>query len=145
MDALISDVNTALAALRHITHGIFPAELTRFGLAAALRAHLRDAAFDQLDDMRFGPSVEVAAYFCCVEAAELLAPPLHVAVRAGSDQLRIDVQGTGIRSADLSMIIDRLAPLAGDAVLVGSAIEIRIPATPITAESAAMTAAVAPG
>lgn len=145
LDALIREVNSALEALRHITHGIFPAELARFGLATALRTHLRGAAFDQLDDARFDEPVEVAAYFCCVEAAELLAPPLHVSVAAASDRLRIDVGGAGVRSADLSMIIDRLAPLDGTAVLIGSAIEIRIPATSVTAGSAAMTAAAAPG
>jgi GAF domain-containing protein len=145
LDALIGEVNSALQALRHITHGIFPAELARFGLATALRTHLRGAAFDQLDDARFDEPVELAAYFCCVEAAELLAPSLRVSVAAASDQLSIDVEGTGVRSADLSMIIDRLAPLEGTAVLGGSAIEIRIPATPVTAGSAAMTAAAAPG
>ena len=145
LDALIDEANAALDALRHITHGIFPAELTRFGLATALRSHLRSAAFDQLDDVRFDEPVEVAAYFCCVEAAELLTPPLRLRVAAARDQLCIGVQGAGVRSADLSMITDRLAPLAGKAVRIGSAIEIRIPVTPITAGSAAMTAAAAPG
>src|SRR5262249_38417488 len=145
LTVLIGEVNSALHALRHITHGIFPAELARFGLATALRTHLRGAAFDHLDDARFDEPVEVAAYFCCVEAAELLVPPLRASVAAASDQLCIDVEGAGVRSVDLSMIIDRLAPLAGTAVLDGSAIEIRIPAAPITAVSAAMTAAAAPG
>jgi hypothetical protein len=145
LTALISEVNTALQDLRHITHGIFPAELARFGLATALRTHLGGAAFDQLDDARFDEPVEVAAYFCCVEAVELLAPPLRARVAVETNQLRIDIKGAGVRSTDLSMIIDRLAPLDGTAVLVGTAIEIRIPATPITAVSAAMTAAAAPG
>lgn len=145
LNALIREVNTALQALRHITHGIFPAELARFGLATALRTHLRGAAFGRLDDARFEEPVEVAAYFCCVEAAELLAPPLRVSVAAASNQLCIDVEGAGVRSADLSMIIDRLAPLDSTAVLVGSAIEIRITSTPVTAVPAAMTAAAAPG
>ncbi len=37
---------------------------------------------------------------CCVEAAELLAPPLHTSVAAASGQLCIDVEGAGVRSDD---------------------------------------------
>jgi hypothetical protein len=70
-------------------------ELARFGLATALRTHLRAAAFDQLDD-------------------------------------------------DLSMIIDRLLrSLAPQCSL--APIALRIPAMPVTAASAAMTGATAPG
>jgi hypothetical protein len=118
-------------------------ELARFGLATALRTPCgprRSISSTTPDSI----SIEVAAHFCCVEAAELLAPPLHTSVAAASDHLGIDVEGGSVRCDDLSMIIDRLLRSPAPQCSLAS-IALRIPAMPVTAASAAMTGAAAPG
>lgn len=145
LDRMIGTVNTALTALRRISHGIFPVHLGRSGLTAALRSQLMDTAAVVGVDARFERSVELAAYFCCVEAVELLDPPIRVAVSVDDSALAIEVAGASVRSTDLSLLIDRLAPLEGLARFgTGPRVKIRIPVR-VSAAPTPMSAAVAPG
>ena len=75
LGSLIESLNAALEALREITRGVFPAQLTRSGLPTALGSHLARARStarlvveDSAVGRRFDPRVEAAAYFCAAEA-----------------------------------------------------------------------------
>ncbi len=145
IDRMIGSVNAALEALRRITHGIFPVHLARSGLTAALRSQLADTASVVGTGARFERPVELAAYFCCVEAVELLEPPVQVTVAADDGALTIEVAGSEGRSTDLSLLADRLAPLGGLARFgAGPQIEIYVPLL-VTASLTASIASVAPG
>jgi hypothetical protein len=145
LDRMIGSVNAALDALRRITHGIFPVHLARSGLTAALRSQLTDTALVAGTDARFDRSVELTAYFCSVEAVELIEPPARVTVTDDSSALRIQVAGTAVRYNDLALLIDRLAPLGGQAQFAdGAHVEIYIP-TRVNALPTAIPASVVPG
>ena len=89
-----ASLNAALESLREITRGVFPAQLARSGLPAALASLL--ARTDALraaggrglrgQGRRFDPRVEAAAYFCVAEAARAFDDPVAVvlSVRVGS-------------------------------------------------------------
>jgi signal transduction histidine kinase len=92
LEPLVQSVTAALEALREITRGVFPAQLTRSGLPSALGsllAHGNTTGQLIVDDgaagQRFDPQVEAAAYFCVAELARELGQPVlvHLAVRAG--------------------------------------------------------------
>ena len=67
------ELRTALAELRDVAHGIFPAVLADEGLAAALEAFAEEAAIpvelSDLPERRFETAVETAAYFVVSETA----------------------------------------------------------------------------
>ena len=145
LDELIGIVNAALEVLRKITHGIFPVHLQRAGLTAALRSQLTGTAAVTGTDARFALAVELAAYFCAVEAVELVEPPVRITVAVDDSGLVMTVAGAAVRPGDLSLLLDRLAPLHGRAwVESGSAVRVEIPVA-VTAVPTAMTAAAAPG
>ncbi len=79
--AQLADATTELSmcidGLRELARGIYPPVLTARGLAAALRAQVRTAPNEvlirstpALDRHRPAAAVEVAAYFCCLEAIQ---------------------------------------------------------------------------
>jgi signal transduction histidine kinase len=69
-----ADTVDALETLRDLARGIYPPVLADQGLAAALQAQARRAAFpvqihaDGIE--RYDQEVEAAAYFCCLEALQ---------------------------------------------------------------------------
>jgi hypothetical protein len=72
VEPLIAEVNAALEALRELTRGVFPAQLVRGGVEAALRSFpLRvDPA---LAERRFPARVEAAVYFACTQTGATAA------------------------------------------------------------------------
>ena len=82
------DIELALDQIRRLAHGIYPAELRDIGIAAALRTVARGlpvpAAVHDATRRRFDMPVEMAVYFCCLEA-------LQNAVKHGGPGVRIDV------------------------------------------------------
>ena len=68
------DLSRALAELRDLAHGIYPAVLESEGLSGALRDCAQRAAITtELDcdgATRYPPEVEAAVYFCCLEALQ---------------------------------------------------------------------------
>ncbi len=77
LDDLADQATGALAALRDLARGVFPAVLADRGLAAALTAHVartcpgtRLEGASALDGARFPPAVEAGVYFCCLEALQ---------------------------------------------------------------------------
>lgn len=74
IEALCDEVDQALAELREVTHGLYPAVLSRYGVAAALRsASSRAAVPVRVEDVgisRHDEAIEHAVYFCCLEALQ---------------------------------------------------------------------------
>jgi signal transduction histidine kinase len=71
---LKEDLGRALAELRDLAHGIYPAVLEHEGLAAALRAAVEQAPISGTVESngagRYKPELEAAVYFCCLEALQ---------------------------------------------------------------------------
>jgi signal transduction histidine kinase len=95
-----SELAAALAQLRDLAHGIFPAVLADEGLAAALEA-LTEAAtipieITALPDERLDPAAEAAAYFVVSEIVRQdHATALIVKAAHRDRQLVIEVEGHG--------------------------------------------------
>jgi signal transduction histidine kinase len=82
-DEIRKDLDRALAELRDLAHGIYPAQLQNEGLAGAVRAAVDRAAIPvdlNCDGIgRYQPEIEAAIYFCCLEALQ------NAAKHAGED------------------------------------------------------------
>jgi signal transduction histidine kinase len=76
-------MDEALKALRLVAHGIYPELLHDRGLAEALKAAARDmpvpALFRATGIGRYSEDVELAVYYCCLEALQ------NVVKHAGRD------------------------------------------------------------
>ncbi len=74
IDEIKGDVQTAIAELRALAHGIFPPLLVSGGLTDALPAAAGRAALpttvDLVDVGRYGNDIEAAVYFCTLEALQ---------------------------------------------------------------------------
>ncbi|MCE9623225.1 MAG: GAF domain-containing protein [Actinomycetia bacterium] len=73
IDEIRGDLQTAIAELRALAHGIFPPLLMSGGLAEALPAAAARAALPTTTDIVVGrhqQEVEAAVYFCCMEAMQ---------------------------------------------------------------------------
>jgi signal transduction histidine kinase len=73
-DELLDELDSAIAELRDLAHGIYPPVLAIRGLPAALAAAGRRAPIpveiDAAEIDRFDQPIEAAAYFCCLEAIQ---------------------------------------------------------------------------
>jgi signal transduction histidine kinase len=74
LDQLADDVKTTIQELRELAHGIYPPLLADSGLGEALRAAANrsplpvEVTADGIG--RYGPEIEAAVYFCCLEALQ---------------------------------------------------------------------------
>ena len=109
-----------LDALREMTQGLFPAVLSRRGLAPALRAHVaRIGRADELtvaaslDGRRFREPTEAAAYFCGVAAMRDLDSPARLALTMEAGRLVLEATGGRHRVGDWSAIVDRADAVDG--------------------------------
>ena len=66
VEPLITEVTAGLEALRELTRGVFPAQLARGGVEAALRSFPLSVE-PSLAGRRFPTRVEAAIYFCCTQ------------------------------------------------------------------------------
>jgi hypothetical protein len=121
VDALIAGTNEGLEALRTLTRGVFPAQLTRRGLASALSTHLEETGVaytlsaEGAATGRFRQEVESAAYFCAVEVVRQLQGPLRAELNADTTGLTLTL--TGYSEAPLEgttrHLVDRVETLGG--------------------------------
>ena len=116
---MLVSTNAALEALREITRGVFPAQLTRAGLAPALASLVARAGStgrlvveESAAARRFSPRVEAAAYFCAAEATRDLDDPILV-LAAEDDVLRLVTTGTDRRGIAHDDIRDRVESAGG--------------------------------
>ncbi len=87
------DVDHVTDQLRDLAHGIYPALLTSYGLAAALVSagvHAgRDVTVQATGVRRCRPEVEIAVYFACLAALD------NAAKHAGPAPVSVDLSDTG--------------------------------------------------
>jgi signal transduction histidine kinase len=122
-------VDTAIAEIRRLAHGIYPPLLISGGLPEALPALAARAAVPVQLDLgpldRYPPSTEAAFYYCCSEALQNAAkhggPGTTVTVTAGADErtLTLTISDTGsgfnpkIMGMGLTNMTDRLSAIGG--------------------------------
>ncbi len=142
---LIESLNLAVAALREITRGVYPAQLARSGLPTALASLLaRTSSSARLVvepsavDRRFDPRVEAATYFCVAEAIHDLGDPVVVLLEAHDDQLQLVVRGRDQGGLPLRHMQDRVEAAGGSVWITEqdghTVIEVRGP-TPVAPSS----------
>ena len=126
----------ALAELRDLAHGIYPAILTEAGLAAAL-ATLADAAplpveIRDAAQVRHPAAVETAAYLLVAEALDDAAgrDASHAAVSAVQDggRLLVTVEDDGTaRTSAMVQLADRVGALDGRLTVEPTRLEAELP------------------
>jgi signal transduction histidine kinase len=112
-------VADALDALRRLSHGVFPTQLSRSGLGPALRSLLArtDLAAslvldDEVADRRFPPGVEAAIYFCCDQVAREATEGFAVRLSGMPGQVILHVEPHPPRPG-LQAAADRIEALGG--------------------------------
>ncbi|HEY7015809.1 MAG TPA: histidine kinase [Streptosporangiaceae bacterium] len=92
LDQLADDVKNTIQELRELAHGIYPPLLADSGLGEALRAAANRSPLSvgvTAEGIgRYGPEIEAAVYFCCLEALQNAgkhAPQARVEVRVWED------------------------------------------------------------
>jgi signal transduction histidine kinase len=110
-------LHAAVADLRDVAHGLFPAVLSDEGLGAALEAlaeHVPRLVPGTFPDKRFTTPVESAAYFVVAEALRL-APTGDVAVAAilRDGRLIVDVRAETQLTGGRTRLEDRVGAVGG--------------------------------
>jgi signal transduction histidine kinase len=122
VDAAEAELRAALAELRELARGIYPAVLVDEGLATAIEA-LAEAgpvpiAIDSLPDERFVPAVEAAAYFLVAEIVKSGATSgVLVSARRSDSRLLVDIDSAGRLDDGLVELEDRIGALDGALVV----------------------------
>jgi signal transduction histidine kinase len=112
------ELREALAELRELAHGIYPAALTDEGLAAAVEALAEkspvEVDVDALPDERFRAPVEAAAYFLIAETVKRgSGTRVTVSAARRDGDLLVDLAGNGEIAEDLIDMQDRVGALNG--------------------------------
>jgi signal transduction histidine kinase len=113
-----TEVRQALAELRELAHGLYPAPLTEEGLGAALEALAEQTssplALRGLPRGRFEPNVEAAAYFVVAETLKRSRPRRAAVDAACADgRLVIEVETDRQPPGELTDLQDRVGALEG--------------------------------
>jgi signal transduction histidine kinase len=126
VDAADTELRAALAKLRELAHGIYPAVLADEGLAPAVKALAESSPvplrIESLTPERQPQDVETAAYFLIAEVARR-GHLDRATVRAVSEegQLRVEIVADGELDANLVDLEDRIGALDGSLVVDRSA------------------------
>jgi GAF domain-containing protein len=137
---LLTSMNTAMASLREITRGVFPAQLTRSGLPTALGSLLARPGLtgpqsltveDSAVGLRFDPRVEAAVYFCVAEATRAFEDPVAVVLSVHAGELHLSVSGTDRGGLSMHHMRDRIGATGGSVSTTGrngrTVVEVRAP------------------
>jgi signal transduction histidine kinase len=115
LDEADAELRHAIAELRELAHGIFPAVLADEGLAAAVEALAEEARVPirivDLPDDRYPIAVETAAYTVVTEAARTADRGLTVRGEQIDGTLVVEVAGGG--DLDAVALADRIGALDG--------------------------------
>jgi signal transduction histidine kinase len=122
IDEALAEVRAALADLRELAAGIFPAVLADEGLAAALEALGEDAGagvrLGELTWQRVDPAIESAAYFVVAEALRRNGGQRRVGVSAARRDGSIIVAVDGLGAVpDEVALADRVGAIDGSIVV----------------------------
>jgi signal transduction histidine kinase len=118
-EPLLAAADAALDALREITRGVFPSQLSRSGLEPALSSLLARSGTGLLvvdpsaAGQRLDPRVEAAAYFCVVEASRDLDPPIEVTLGVPDGRLRVAISGRERGELTVAVLRDRVEAAGG--------------------------------
>jgi signal transduction histidine kinase len=124
-----AEVQAALAELRGLAHGIFPAVLHDRGLAAAIRALAEWSPLtvvNGLPDERFNSVVETTAYFTVAALSGRDGTTVQVASEDGRLVVRVVAPATDPDA--VTEVADRVSALDGSLRIQRSAIETRVTA-----------------
>jgi len=131
IDEARDEVDAALASLRDVGHGLFPALLAEEGLAAALEALTEEAPveidFEGRPGGRLDPTVEAAVYFVVAETLRRSrCAPRRLRVTVHADRVVVEA-GADLTSDDLVHLEDRVGAAGGtlDTVLEDGSVTIR--------------------
>lgn len=137
VEPLLAQATAALEALRHVTRGVYPAQLARAGLDPAVRQLVGATAGAVLDAgplPRLDPRIEATGYFCVAEAVRDL-DSARVDVEMAADQLVIVVSGIERGPLSVDNMRDRVAVVGGRLDLrregPGVTVEITLPSWPV--------------
>ncbi len=125
LDRLVEETSATLAALRELTRGIFPAMLTRSGLAAAVGSLLTGESasttltHEGVEGVRYSPDIEAAAYVACREAMQAATPPSCITLSGSDEGLEVVIQGSSLDVFDWSACLDRVAAAGGSLTVHG--------------------------
>jgi signal transduction histidine kinase len=123
-DAIL-EVREALAELRAISHGLFPALLGDEGLAAAIAGLAEGSTVPvtlaSLPPGRMNRRAEMAAYHVVAEAVRAATGPVHVDVAATDQLLRVAVEGVDLPADVLLEVADRVGAADGEVAVERSA------------------------
>ncbi|WP_244975959.1 sensor histidine kinase [Nocardia huaxiensis] len=160
-------LQTAIAEIRRLAHGIYPVLLAQGGLRAALPAAAVRCPIPvnvHVEELgRYRAEVETALYYCCLEALQNAAKhggprarvsvsawqsPRTLTVTVSDDGVGFDPATTG-SGAGLTNMTDRLAVIGGtlsvrSAPGVGTRVTATVPTEPISGAAAAQTTAGGP-
>jgi hypothetical protein len=118
-EPLLAAADAALDALREITRGVFPSQLSSSGLEPALSSLLARSGTGLLvvdpsaAGQRLDPRVEAAAYFCVVEASRDLDPPIEVTLGVPDGRLRVAISGRERGELTVAVLRDRVEAAGG--------------------------------
>jgi signal transduction histidine kinase len=133
LERAMTAVQSALEELRRLAHGIYPAELTDFGLKPAL-AGLADTAsvrvaIGSVPSERLPPIVERTAYLAAADvidqAVSAGADELTIAAEAVDGDLVVEIRGSDVRPT--TPTTDRVGALGGQIVRTSGTLRVRIP------------------
>jgi signal transduction histidine kinase len=117
LTAAEDELRLAIAELRELAHGIYPAVLSDEGFAAAVEALGEESRvpirIGALPEERFATAVETAAYALVAEAAGVASPALAVSARRSDGLLAVEVEASSIDGLDLVVLEDRVGALDG--------------------------------
>jgi signal transduction histidine kinase len=117
LDEAEAELREAIAELRELAHGIFPAVLADDGFAAAVTALSEEShvpvRVGALPEGRFGQAAETAAYTVVAEAARAATEAVSVAAEERAGRLVVEVETTA-NGLDVVALEDRVQALAGE-------------------------------
>lgn len=131
LDQLVAETNRALESLRELTRGVFPAQLSRFGLEPTLRSLVERASVEArlsvsgVGAQRHSERVEGAVYFCCAEAVAAADGPVRLDL-SGGDEIELRISGAW-GALDLAGINDRAEAVGGRVEVSDGGVVLRIP------------------
>jgi len=121
IDASVTEIDAALAELRELAHGIWPAVLAEAGLEAALGSLADEASIpvtlEAVPEERFPARTESAAYLAVTEALRRAtaggAPGLAVRAQQVDDRLMVEVRAPGLVAPGPWLRVDDRVGAAG--------------------------------
>ncbi len=133
LEALITATTDLLEQLRELSHGIFPVQLARSGLAPAVRSLAAGATPPATVDVdpavegrRYHEPVESALYLCARQALQATAGPAAVRLRELDGDLVLEVRGAQATRA-AAEVTDRVSAVGGSLELEDGVLRARVP------------------